>query len=236
MGASSGAKGWENVLQLLKEQNEKKKRLARALSVIQQGMLRNNPVFVEDSVNEATEVLSGMLSTHKCLQESGVEIQKRLESHPATKKMGIIRRPRSASLRDIPKNQDKGEKRTAPSPHQEKTPKRGKYGQSPSYTKYPVQKAQGTVARPKLKRSSPARSGDAIKVSARDGQSYTDIWREMKAKGDPRRGGVEVLSIRRTRKEEVLLILNKGGDVLAFREELDRAVGKRAEISPASAG
>ena len=78
-------------------------RLARALSVIQQGMLRNNPGFVKDSVNEATEVLSSMLNNHKCLLESGVEIQKRLESHPASKKMGIFPRLRSASLGDAPK-------------------------------------------------------------------------------------------------------------------------------------
>ena len=79
-------------------------RLARALSVIQQGMLRNNPGFVKDSENEATEVLSGMLNTHKCLLESGVEIQKKLESHPASKKMGIFRRLCSASLGDTPKS------------------------------------------------------------------------------------------------------------------------------------
>ena len=60
-------------------------KLARALSVIQQGMLRNNPGHVKDSVCEATEVLSEMLNTHNCLLESGVEIQKRLESHPARK-------------------------------------------------------------------------------------------------------------------------------------------------------
>ena len=47
-------------------------KLARALSFIQQGM-RNNPGHVKDSVNEATEVLSGMLNTHKCLLESEVE-------------------------------------------------------------------------------------------------------------------------------------------------------------------
>ena len=58
----------------------------RALSVIQQGMLRNNPRHVTDSVNEATKVLSGMLNTHKCLLESGVEIQNRLESHPPRKR------------------------------------------------------------------------------------------------------------------------------------------------------
>ena len=62
----------------------------------------------------------------------------------------------------------------------------------------------------------PARSGVAIKVSA---------------KVDPRRAGLEVLSIRRTRKEEFLLVLKKGGDVSAFREELDRVVGEKAEIS-----
>ena len=78
-------------------------KLARALSVIQQGMLRNIPGHVKDSVNEATEVLSGMLNTHMCLLESGVEFQKRLEYHLASKKMGIFRRTRSASLGDTPK-------------------------------------------------------------------------------------------------------------------------------------
>ena len=143
LGACSGDEGWKDVHQLLKEQNEKIERLARALSIIQQGMLRNNPGFVKDSVNDATEVLSGMLNTHKCLLESGVEIQKRLESH----------------------HEQDGEKEKK--------------------AKNTVQKAQGTVARPKLKRSLPARSADAIKVSARDGQSYADILREMKAKVDP---------------------------------------------------
>ena len=97
--------------------------------------------------------------------------------------------------------------------------------------KDPVQEAQGTNAKRTSKRSSPARSDDAIKVSAKDGQSYADILKEMKAKVDPRKAGREVLSIRRTRKEEVLLVLKKGGDVSAFRKELDLAVGERAQIS-----
>ena len=79
LSVSSGAKGWKDVLQLVREQSQKVKKMARALSVIQQGMLRNNPGHVKDSVNEATEVLSGKLNTHKCLLESGVEIEKRLE-------------------------------------------------------------------------------------------------------------------------------------------------------------
>ena len=107
------------------------------------------------------------------------------------------------SLEDTPKNQAKGEKRSAPSPPLEKTSKRGKGGSSPSYAEVatsqppnkegdwhvvmkkikkkkkekkekraedPAQKAQGTTATPKSKRSTPARSGDAIKVSAKDGQ------------------------------------------------------------------
>ena len=112
-GASSGAEGWKDVLQLLKEQNEKMERSARAISVIQQGMLRNNPGFVKDSVNEAIEVLSGMLNTHKCLLES--------------------RRPRSASLGYTPKKLKKGEKRVAPSPPKDWIPKKGKGNTSPTY-------------------------------------------------------------------------------------------------------
>ena len=75
----------------------------------------------------------------------------------------------------------------------------------------PVQKAEGTTAKPKLKRSTPARSGDVIKVSVKYGQSYADILKEMKVKSDPRKAGLEVLSILRTRKEEVLLVLKQGG-------------------------
>ena len=74
-----------------------------------------------------------MLNTHKCLLESGVEIQKRLESHPASKKMGIFQRLRSASLGDTPKKLTKGEKRVARSPPEDRLPKKGKGGMSPTY-------------------------------------------------------------------------------------------------------
>ena len=122
LGACSGAEGWKDALQLLREQSEKMEKLARAPSVIEQGMLRNNPGHVEDSVNEATEVLGGMLNTQKCLLESGVEIQNRLESHPASKKMGIFRRRRSVSLEDTPKELTRGEKSVAPSSPEDRIP------------------------------------------------------------------------------------------------------------------
>ena len=104
----------------------------RALSVIQQGMLRNNPGHVKDNVNKATDVLNGMINTHKCLLESGVEFQKRLESYPTSKRMGIFRRPRSASLGDTPKKLTKGEKRVAPSPPEDQIAKKGKGSTSPT--------------------------------------------------------------------------------------------------------
>ena len=140
---ASGNEGWKDVLQLLKEQNEKMDKLARALSVIQKSMLRNNPRFAKDSVNEAAEVMGGMLNTHRCLLESGVELQKRLETDPASKKMGIFRRPRSASLGDTPKPHSKDEKMAAPSPPQERTPKRGMVSPSPSYAQ--VAKSQAPI-------------------------------------------------------------------------------------------
>ena len=142
MCASSGAEGWKDVLQLLKEQNDKMEKSARALSVIKQGMLRNNPGFVKDSVNEATQVLSRMLNTHKCLLESGVKIQMKMESHPAIKKLRIFRRRRSASLGDTPKNQAKGEKTSAPSPPLGKTPKRGRVALRPLMLRWPQASTQ----------------------------------------------------------------------------------------------
>ena len=108
-------------------------------------MLRNNPGFVQDSVNKANEVLGGMLNTHECLLESGVEIQKRLESHPATKKLGIFRRPLSASLGCTPKIQAKGEKRAAPSPLRKELQRGGRAARHPLMLRWPR-------ARPRLKR------------------------------------------------------------------------------------
>ena len=52
----------------------------------------------------------------------------------------------------------------------------------------------------------------------------------MKAKVNPQNSEAEVLSIRRTRKEEILLVLKKGGDVSAFEKALDQVVGKRVEV------
>ena len=61
--------------------------------------------------------------------------------------------------------------------------------------------------------------------------SASEILREMKAKVDPRKEELQVLSIRRTRKGEILLVLKKGRDVSAYRKELDQAFRERAGIS-----
>ena len=74
------------------------------------------------------------------------------------------------------------------------------------------------------RRSLTARSGDAIRVSAKEGESNAKILKAMNAKVYPQNSGVEVLSIRRSRREEILLILKKGGDVS------DQAVGEKANV------
>ena len=84
--------------------------------------------------------------------------------------------------------------------------------------------AQEPKTKGNLPRSSAAtRSGDAIRVSAKDGESYADILKAMKVKVNSQNAVAEVLSIRRTRREEVLLILKKGGDVSTI--EIARASG-----------
>ena len=95
----------------------------------------------------------------------------------------------------------------------------------------PAPSAQEPKEKKKVPRRSPAaRSGDAIRVSAKDGESYAEILKAMKAKVDPQSSVAEVLSIRRTRKEEILLVLKKGGHAAAFETALDQAVGQRAEV------
>ena len=106
-----------------------------ALKVIQDGMRQNTLTTVKTSVGEATKVLGILLNTHECLMKSGLEIQKRLESLPATKKMRIFQRLRSASLGDTTKSQAKGEKRAAPSPLSKKLLRGGRAARHPCMPK-----------------------------------------------------------------------------------------------------
>ena len=153
------------------------------------GMRQNTPTTIKTSVGEAAKVLDSLLNTHN----------------------------------------SKGEKKESPSPPEEQTAKKGKGSLSPSYAgatmsqapkevrwwerrkkkkklvkkdknqeKKGVLQAQGKTKT--VKRSTPAGSGDTIKVSVRDGPSYADILREMKAKVDHRKADLKILSIRRTRK------------------------------------
>ena len=81
------------------------------------------------------------------------------------------------------------------------------------------------------RRSPTARSGVAISVSAKDGESYAEILKVMKARVNPQSSGAEVLSIRRTGREEILLARKRSGDVSAFKKGLDRVVGEKADVT-----
>ena len=95
----------------------------------------------------------------------------------------------------------------------------------------PVPSAQEPREKGKMPRRSPAvRSGDAIRVSAKDGESYAVILKVMKAKVNPQSSGAEVLSIRGTRREEILLVLKRRDDVSAFGKALDQAIGQKADV------
>ena len=110
--------------------------------------------------------------------------------------------------------------------------KEGKEKKEKKKKMVPMPTAQEPKAKGKTQRRSPiARSGDAIKVSAKDGESYAEILKAMKAKVYPHNSGAEVLSIRRTRREEILLVLKGGGDVMAFKKALDQVVREKANVN-----
>ena len=75
----------------------------------------------------------------------------------------------------------------------------------------------------------PERLGKRGVVASQPG-SCAEILKAMKSKVNPQNSGAEVLSIRRTRREEIFLVLKKGGDVSAFEKALDQAVGEKANV------
>ena len=235
LGASSGTEGRKNVLQLLKEQNEKWRgwrglsatynRVCweTTLATLRAVWIRPLRCWAECSTPISASLKAGWKSKRdwnptpprKGWGSSEDHVRRLWEIYQKTRLRVKTGQPVTLVCSGG-KEPSPGWKRGLASGH-EKEQKEKKQRKA----KDPVQKAQGTVTKPKLKRSTPARSGDAIKVSAKDDQFYTVILRELKAKVDPRRVELEVLSIRKTRKEEVLLILKKGGDGRNFGPGLD---------------
>ena len=81
-----------------------------------------------------------------------------------------------------------------------------------------------------LRRSLPAWPCDTIKVSTRDGQSYAEILEVIKAKVNPMDAELGARTIRRSRKEEVLLFPKKGAAVSAFEKALGQVVGEMDNV------
>ena len=52
-------------------------------------------------------------------------------------------------------------------------------------------------------RCSTAKPSDAVRMSAKNSESYAEMLNAVKAKVDPQNAGAEILSIRRTRREVV---------------------------------
>ena len=107
--AHSGAVGCREVLEPLTEQSTKIEKLGRARKGIQERMLNSSPGDINSSFGEANSVFSSLPSTHKCLVESGMEIEKRLDSHPAFRKAVLLQRPEKERIHK------KGKSSTSPS-------------------------------------------------------------------------------------------------------------------------
>ena len=64
----------------------------------------------------------------------------------------------------------------------------------------------------------------------KDGESYAEILKAMKAKVNRQNSGAEVLSIQKTKREGIFLVFEKGGDVSALEKVLDQEVGEKAGV------
>lgn len=71
---------------------------------------------------------------------------------------------------------------------------------------------------------------DAIKITAKEGISYSDILMQMKSSVNPDESGAEVKKIRRTRKGELLLELMKEDEGDKFKQAIMTALQEKAEV------
>lgn len=77
----------------------------------------------------------------------------------------------------------------------------------------------------------PRRRSEAIKVSAKQGVTYADILKKLNSSEDLKENE-EVLRVRRTRKDELLIVLKKNKSSEAFNQKVAKSIQDMAELKP----
>lgn len=72
---------------------------------------------------------------------------------------------------------------------------------------------------------------DTIKISAKEGCTYSEILKNMKTMVNPMEVGMELLCMRRVRRDELFVVLIKVETTKDFKEALTKAIGNRTEVA-----
>lgn len=74
------------------------------------------------------------------------------------------------------------------------------------------------------------RRNDAILVKAKDDSTYADILKKMKESVDPASTDTKVVKLRRTRTNDLLVLVSKGSKTESFSEAIKNAVKDEADV------
>ena len=214
--------------------------LAKNLSIMDSTMLRNTPIMAKESLSKAIEEI-GMIK-NKC--QAIEEERKILAEHFAecdgkTKIMHNKEDLMQTNCNNEHKTPRQDKKRKADFPPLD-TSRRNKKENTVEVEEdggpgeWLVPKEHRKKEKRKEKGRGPKTNGpvnQAIKVSAKEGTTYSEIIKKMKETVDPIAHGANILTIRRTQKKELLLVLDKKSDVSKLNEALTKAVGAQAKVN-----
>ena len=88
-----------------------------------------------------------------------------------------------------------------------------------------VQQSDRAGSRPKERRN------DAIRIKAKDETTYAEILSRMRASVKPETTETEVVSLRRSKQNDVLVILKKGAKTEQFSQQLKEALLDKADVT-----
>lgn len=75
------------------------------------------------------------------------------------------------------------------------------------------------------------RRNDAIRIKAKDETTYAEILSQMKEKVNPETTETEVIALRRSKQNDVLVILKKGTNTERFSQQLKEALSEKADVT-----
>lgn len=215
--------------------------LEEEIEVIVEKMLANNPKDVKNAAKRASKRIKDLNGRMEMLEKESAVFNDLVKvcSSTSRQRKRVISPPLRSSDKKRKNEEDKRRLRsnTSTKEDSQNMEVEEEQGEDTDFQTVTRKKPRRKVDRPKKakrdkqKKSQKTRRNDAILIKAKDQSTYADIIKEMKRSVDPKQMDTNVVGLRRSRKNDILIVVAKGSKTENFSAAIQNALKEKAEVT-----